>query len=102
MEIKINFNQLFSSGNELNTTQETPSTPVEQSFNSLSDSFEYQLSLDPQLFQPQPSKKPSSHLSSPSHHSEQSLPSHSDKKSDHISNMSHLTHAPAPGERLYY
>ena len=50
MEIKINFDQLFSSPNELNTTQETPSQQQEPSFNSLNNSFEYRLTLDPNLF----------------------------------------------------
>jgi hypothetical protein len=50
MEMKINLNQLFGGSNELNTTQETPITPPEQSIRSLSDSFDYQLSLNPQLF----------------------------------------------------
>ena len=95
MEIKINFNQLFSSNNnELNTTQETPSTPAEQSFQSLNSSFESQLSLDPNLFQPQPPSS-SPHPTPPeSVHSDTSSMTPKNKKSIAGSNS---FHSPLPG-----
>jgi hypothetical protein len=99
MEIKINLDQIFENTQELNTTQETPSSQMEPSFQSLSDSFDYQLTLDPRLFQPF------------SHH-EPLLPESLDPSEDeHISYVSkerrsevesNSVKSPQPGERLFY
>jgi hypothetical protein len=47
MEMKINFDQLFGPGHELNTTHETPSSDLEHSFQaSLNHSFDYKLTFN--------------------------------------------------------
>lgn len=99
MEIKINFDQLFEPGNELNTTQETPSSHPSPSLRSLSDSFDYQLALDPQLF-----PSPSTHtlLADPNPPSEKESGSLRSQKSVKSPGSSQGERTAKPGERLFY
>lgn len=99
MEIKINFDQLFGAPNELNTTQETPSSqhepslPSRSDLSSLSDSFDYR--LDPQLFP----TSPQNILIDSSEQDHRSIASHQSVRSPKSNQTGRV---PQPGERLFY